>query len=113
MQILTSLNSMQDAEEILQWLKSHGIAATLEGQHAYNLRYYVPNRLGIYVLNAEQFQKAKLLLREFDARFTQSSKSKRSRFSRIKDKKLDKFFIAVCTVVLTIFVILLASSLIA
>ena len=113
MQILTSLNDLYEAQEILRWLHNHGIKAVLEGQLTYKMGPHVPNGLGIYILDDSQFQKAKLLLREFDAKYTQTNQRKRTLFSKLKDKKLDKLFIGVCTVIFTVLAIWFVSSLFA
>ena len=103
---------MYEAQEILRWLKNHGIKAVLEGQLTYKMGPHVPNGLGIYILDDSQFQKAKLLLRKFDKRFRKSAPKNITILEKLKAKKLDKLAVAVGTVLLIVFVIWLVLKLI-
>lgn len=111
MKILTSLNDLHEAQEILLWLKTNKINATLEGQIAKTITF-IPNGLGIYVHDDTQFQKAKHLLIEFDARFRQGAKKKKSILRKLKEKNLDKIIVAIGAAAFTIFIIWFASKLV-
>jgi hypothetical protein len=113
MQILTSLNDLEEANEILHWLKNHGISVSLEGQLIHTRGSHIPNGLGIYVLNSSQFQEAKHRLSEFDRRFRKPKKGKQTLWDRLQKRKLDKFIIALFTALLAALIIWLTYRLFA
>jgi hypothetical protein len=111
MKVLTALNSAHDAEEILHWLNSHGVKASIEGRQSYSTGIYVPNVLTICVHIDEQYQYAQKLLRQLDHGKPRTV-DRRSLLTRLRVKKLDKLFVAVTTLVIALGVLGIVFSII-
>lgn len=110
MRILTSFNSIHDAQEAQNWLTSHGIAATIEGKSAHGMNVYIPNGVGLYVTNTDQFQAAKRQLRAMDLQRHPSSAGDQPVIEKLKAKRLDKVAVVAATIAIAIFVIWLVAS---
>jgi hypothetical protein len=97
MELLTSFDNIHDAEEGLQWLKSHGIACSLEGKNTHALKVFVPGGVGLYILDTSQLREAKRLLNRLGGSRDRPQASKPSLLKRLQKVGLDKMFVAVIT----------------
>lgn len=101
MKVLTTLHDIHDAEAILHCLSKHGVRSSIEGKHTHSLGVYIPNGLAIVVHGDEQFRYAQKLLRQFDQK-NSDARSGRSLNDAQRASKLDKFFVAILTLVITV-----------
>ena len=101
MKVLTTLHDIHDAEEILNYLSKHGVRSSIEGKHAHSLGVYIPNGLTIIVHGDEQFGCAQKLLGQFDQK-NSAARSDRSLEDVQRVNKLDKFFVAILTLVIAV-----------
>jgi type III secretory pathway lipoprotein EscJ len=101
MNVLTTLNNTHDAEEILHFLTTHGVSASIEGKHSAAAGVFIPNGLSIQIHNQDQFADSVRLLKKFDA--TRSGSTKKEDFlSKLRSKKMDQLFVGLVTLLLAI-----------
>jgi hypothetical protein len=109
MKVLTTLNQIHDAEEVLNWLHKHGVRSSIEGRHSHSASVYIPNGLTVVVHSDEQFGYAQQLFKQFDQK-NSGAKPARSSKDALTRNKLDKLFVAVLTLVIAIAVVWVVHS---
>jgi hypothetical protein len=109
MKLLTTFNSLHDAEELAAWLEKNHINTTLLGRNTFQAQVYVPSVLHLYVLDAGQLGSARKLMHEYESNFCAPT-PRVDLWSKLVAKKLDKIFIVLVTAASALLVIWMISS---
>lgn len=107
MKVLSTFDSLHDAEDLRDRLLKCGVETHVEGKHAASAGVYIPTSIRVVLLDERKFEVAKALVRRLDGN---NESSRRSTRTAVVAAGADRLVIGGVTVALSLLVWWLLSS---